>query len=327
MQIVLITGAFGFVGTNLSAHLANQGFEVWALDIAGAGSSGAYRRNFTWEGLEKIPWPEIDAVIHLAGKAHDTRHTSAAHTYFEINAGLTRRVLDAWKAGLTSNMPGADTAEPGTSHRRRFILFSSVKAVADTVDGVLTEAATPAPRTPYGESKLAAEEIVQQHRQDGFCPYILRPCMIHGPGNKGNLNLLFQVATRGLPWPLGAFENRRSFASVVNVCAVVAGLMEGRAMPGVYQVADDEALSTNALIGLMAETLGRQPRILKLPRAGIRGMARIGDWLHLPLNSERLRKLTESYVVSNAKIRRALGWERMPVAAREGLRATFEALR
>jgi len=135
------------------------------------------------------------------------------------------------------------------------------------------------------------------------------------------------VVRKGVPWPLGAFENRRSFASIGNVCAVVEGLLTGDAAAGVYQVADDEALSTNELIRLMAETLGRRPKILKIPAAAIRGAARIGDWLHLPLDSERLKKLTESYVVSNEKIKRALGWERMPVAAREGLRLTFEALR
>ena len=327
MQRVLITGAYGFAGTNLSAYLADQGVEVWALDVARAGTRGVYRRDFTWDGLAAVPWAQVDTVIHLAGKAHDTRRTSEAQSYFEINAGLTRRVLDAWKAGSVGGAPGGSETASGSLRSRIFILFSSVKAVADAVDGVLTEEATPAPRTPYGESKLAAEAIVQQHRQAGFRPYILRPCMIHGRGNKGNLNLLFKIAARGLPWPLGACENRRSFASVGNVCAVVAGLLEGRTEPGVYQVADDEALSTNELIRLMAETLGRRPRILKIPTAAIRGVARVGDWLHLPLDSERLKKLTESYVVSNEKVKRALGWERMPVDAREGLRVTLEALR
>ena len=352
MQRVLITGAYGFAGTNLSAYLADQGVEVWALDVARAGTRGVYRRDFTWDGLETIPWTQVDAVIHLAGKAHDTRRTSEAQIYFEINAGLTRRVLDAWKAGSTADAPGGGEATAGSPRRRIFILFSSVKAVADAVDGVLTEATVPAPQTPYGQSKLAAEREVlkfgsskvresvtadgaNQANNNNFRTlelhnlrtYILRPCMIHGPGNKGNLNLLCRAVSKGIPWPLGAFDNRRSFASVGNVCAVVAGLLEGRAGPGVYQVADDEALSTNELIRLMAETLGRRPKILKIPAAAIRGAARIGDWLHLPLDSERLKKLTESYVVSNEKIKRALGWERMPVAAREGLRLTFEALR
>ena len=51
------------------------------------------------------------------------------------------------------------------------------------------------------------------------------------------------------------------------------------------------------------------------------------DALHLPLNPERLRKLTEDYVSSNAKIKKALGVERMPVDARKGLQRTLESFK
>ena len=82
--------------------------------------------------------------------------------------------------------------------------------------------------------------------------YILRPNMIHGPEKKGNMNLLFKIQQTGLPWPLGAFENKRSFCSVDNLLFVVQQLIEKDIEPGIYQVADDEALSTNELIRLMA---------------------------------------------------------------------------
>jgi nucleoside-diphosphate-sugar epimerase len=209
-----------------------------------------------------------------------------------------------------------------------FILFSSVKAVADRVEGALTEDAAPAPQTPYGRSKLEAEGAVLSavgSRQSALRYYILRPCMIHGPGNKGNLNLLFGLVRRGLPWPLGAFENRRSFASINNVCAAVEALLSGGAEPGVYQVADDEALSTNELVALMAESLGRRAHIWRIPARLVRAVARAGDLLRLPLTSERLKKLTESYVVSNERLKRALGWQVMPVRAREGMRKTLES--
>lgn len=149
--------------------------------------------------------------------------------------------------------------------------------------------------------------------------------MIHGPGNKGNLNLLYGVVRKGIPWPLGAFENRRSFASVGNVCAVVEGFLTGDAPSGIYQVADDEALSTNQVIGLISEALGRRARIWHISETLVRAVARAGDVLRLPLNSERLKKLTESYVVSNEKVKRALGWKVMPVSAREGMRKTIES--
>ena len=97
MQIVLITGAFGFVGTNLSRYLAERGCEVWALDTAHfAHATGhVYERVFTWDALSEIPLKRVDAVVHLAGKAHDTKNTSAPEQYFTINLGLTKKIVNA----------------------------------------------------------------------------------------------------------------------------------------------------------------------------------------------------------------------------------------
>jgi len=149
--------------------------------------------------------------------------------------------------------------------------------------------------------------------------------MIHGPGNKGNLNLLFKIQQKGLPWPLGAFENKRSFCSIDNLLFVVQQLIEKDIEPGIYQVADDEALSTNELINIMAASQNKKARIWNIPVGLIETIARFGDIIHLPLNSERLKKLTESYQVSNQKIKKALGIEKMPVTAVDGLRRTFES--
>ena len=149
--------------------------------------------------------------------------------------------------------------------------------------------------------------------------------MIHGPGNKGNLNLLYKLVQKGLPWPLGAFENKRSFTSIDNLSYIINQLIEKDIEPGIYKVADDEALSTNELIRLIALAQKRKPRIWNISKKMISLSARIGDVLHLPLNSERLKKLTESYLVSNQKIKKALGIEKMPVKAEEGMKKTFES--
>ncbi len=318
MGRVLITGAFGFVGTNLSAYLAGKGHEAWALDVAAAVRTASaparhFYRVFTWEELERVPWREIGAVVHLAGKAHDTRNVSDPQSYFDVNAGLTDKIVRR----LVVSAPARPVP---------FILFSSVKAAADSVAGVLTEDAAPDPQTPYGRSKLEAERLVRDaaaSRPEALAGYLLRPCMIHGPGNKGNLNLLYHVVRKGVPWPLGAFDNRRSFAAIGNVCAVVESLLAGIAEPGIYQIADDAALSTNELIALMAEALGRSTQVWNVPPGWVRRAARCGDALRLPFNSERLKKLTESYVASNQKIKAALGWDQMPVPACEGMRLTL----
>ena len=153
----------------------------------------------------------------------------------------------------------------------------------------------------------------------------MRPCMIHGPGNKGNLNLLYGVVSKGIPWPLGAFENRRSFTSIGNLQEVIKGLLTKDVASGIYNMGDDEALSTNELIEVICGALGKKARIWRLPEGLMLFAARVGDWLHLPLNLERLRKLTENYVVPNAKIKAALGMTEMPVRAVDGLRETIKS--
>lgn len=309
---ILLSGAFGFVGTNLSNWLAARGHRLLALDVAQRQSS-AYTEFRTWSELDRFDWATIDAVIHLAGKAHDTSHTANAQAYFDINVGLTQRIFEQFRF----------------TRVKTFIYFSSVKAVADRVpEGSLTEETTPAPRTPYGQSKLAAECYLQSASLEADRRlYILRPCMIHGPGNKGNLSLLYSFARHGLPYPLAAFDNRRSFTSVENLCHAVEGLLWRIPPSGIYQIADDEPVSTNALMVLIAESLGRQARSWRLDPDLIRWCARIGDRLHLPLNSERLGKLTESYVVSNQKLRHALGLTHLPVTAEDGLRKTLATFR
>ena len=321
---ILITGIHGFVGSNLVVALREH-HTLYGLDIIAPEKEGIVR-TFSWSDIETTSFPmqhlpQFDAIIHLAGKAHDTKNRSAAQVYFDINTGLTRKAFDFFLE----------------SKAKKFIFFSSVKAAADSVVGeMLTEDVIPAPVGPYGESKIEAENYILSKLKvengdwktdlyNGKQVYILRPCMIHGPGNKGNLNLLYNVVRKGIPWPLGAFENRRSFTSVDNLCYVLEGLLTKEVASGIYHIGDDEALSTNELIALMCEAMGRKPHIWKLNRRMMEGCAALGTLLHLPLNTERLRKLTENYVVSNEKIKSALGIERMPVRAADGIMKTIKS--
>lgn len=357
MARVLITGSSGFVGQNLATFLANRKHQLWSLDrvarpavdtesvpsasVPSASVPSAsvdstvsadpgeplpqpspFTASVSWDELDRIPWSNLDAIVHLAGKAHDTKNVSDPQAYFTINAGLTQRLIDRITA--TSR----DASSP-----IKFVLFSSVKAAADSVSGELTEDFPPDPMTPYGQSKLEAERIVTAAAQSHpglILPYLLRPCMIHGPGNKGNLNLLYSLVRKGIPWPLGAFDNRRSFVSIDNVCHVVEALLDHDTPthgtpPGTYNLADDEPISTNRLIGLIAEALGRKPHVWRCPAPLVRAAAMAGDRLRLPLNRERLQKLTESYVVSNRKIKAALGWDRFPLPAEAGISLTLRS--
>lgn len=306
------------MGSNLVEYLKRE-HEIYGLDIVALEKDGIIK-TFSWDELESLPL--IDAIIHLAGKAHDTKSKSAAEVYFKVNTGLTQKIFDFFMA----------------SEAKKFVFFSTAKAAADRVEGVLTEDVAPSPVGPYGESKIMAEEYILQIlkqvqndaegvQADKKDVYILRPCMIHGPGNKGNLNLLYSVVRKGIPWPLGAFENRRTFTSIENICFAVSGLLTKEVPSGIYNMGDDEALSTNELIEEICKSLGKKARIWRLPKGLMTGLAKVGGWLHLPLNPMRLQKLTENYVSSNAKIKAALGVDKMPVDARDGLQRTLESFR
>ncbi len=302
---ILITGIHGFVGSNLVAALCKCN-TIYGLDIISPVKEGV-SYTFSWDDLDNGIIPRVDAIIHLAGKAHDTKNKAASEVYFKVNTGLTQKIYDFFL----------------TSSARKFIFFSTAKAAADKVEGILTEEVLPAPVGPYGESKIKAEEYIQAHPAPAKQVYILRPCMIHGPGNKGNLNLLYSVVEKGIPWPLGAFENKRTFTSIDNLSYVISGLLTRDVPSGIYNMGDDEALSTNELIEAICESLGKKAHIWKLSKGLMNGVAKVGGMLHLPLYPERLQKLTENYISSNAKIKAALGIEQMPVRAMDGLKKTL----
>jgi len=291
MRSIFLTGSSGFVGKYLKSYFYNQYFF------------------FDHKSNSNINISQ-EVVVHLAGKAHDLKNTSNAEEYYIVNTDLTKLLFDSFIE----------------SDAKVFIILSSVKAVADDLECELTEEYIPNPITHYGKSKLLAEQyILSKQIPEGRRIYILRPCMIHGPGNKGNLNLLYKMVIKGLPWPLGAFENKRSFCSIDNLCFIIKELIDNEQIPsGVYNIADDEVFSTNELIRLIAKSQGKKSFIWDTPKFIIKSISKLGDVFRLPLNTERLSKLTENYVVSNQKLKKAIN-KPLPVSAREGLLKTFNS--
>ena len=279
-----MTGSHGFVGTNL-VEAFESSYQI-----------------IRWNVREDKPLPECDVVIHLAGLAHDTKHTTESEKYFSVNTDLTKKMYERFLA----------------SSAKKFIFFSSIKAQ----DG----------NTAYARSKKAAEDYILKKFRDESLRYstkkvyILRPCMIHGPGNKGNLNLLVKWVRKGLPWPLADFDNKRSFASMGNVSYIVDRLLCSEVKSGTYNICDDETVSTNELTELICECLGKKAHLWRIPKGLMSGLARLGDVFQLPLNTERLGKLTENCIVDNSKIKHALGIEALPIIAREGLIQTIQSM-
>ena len=106
---------------------------------------------------------------------------------------------------------------------------------------------------------------------------------------------------------------------------IIKELIERADIPsGAYNVADDIPLSANGVFSILAESQNRKANIWKVSKELIQSLTKLGDVLRLPLTNERLQKLTESYVVSNQKIKSAIGKD-LPISAKDGLLKTFNS--
>jgi nucleoside-diphosphate-sugar epimerase len=302
---VLVVGSTGFVGQNFIEFLEkNPDYQFTSLDRK---LSKQKHKQCTWNDLGIIDLVSFDVIFYFTGKAHDVKNTSDDSAYFEINVGLLERFL---KASQEADFQG------------KFVFLSSVKAVADVVNGILDEDTTPDPKTAYGKSKLEAEQLILNSylAKNAF---ILRPCMIHGKGNKGNLNLLHQFVSKGIPNILASYDNERSLLNIDNLIFVFEKIIQNRLKSGVYQVSDEGVISTSGIMRVISKTLNKKPLEIKVPKFLIKTIAKIGDVLPLPINSERLQKLTENYRVSNKKLVQNLG-QPLPVDLERGLENTLK---
>jgi nucleoside-diphosphate-sugar epimerase len=306
MNSISITGYNGFIGKNLINALDKYG--LVGVDL---NNGHLVDEHIYWEEINNLK--DVDCIIHLAGKAHDTENNKDLKEYYEVNVGLTQKIFQVFLHSKAS----------------KFIYLSSVAAVTDSLPAgdVLKEEATPNPLTHYGKSKFEAEKYIrEQSLPKGKRVYILRPSMVHGPGNRGNLPLLFKFLQKGFPWPLGAYKNKRTFTYIGNLIFVIQQLLEKDIEPGTYQIVDDESVSTNDLVGIIMASLNKTVRILNIPPFLINLLAKVGDFIGLPINSFRLKKLTTSFEVSNKRIKNALGIEKMPYKAIEGLKMSINEL-
>lgn len=290
MKSIFLTGSSGFVGKNLISRFKNK-YEIFR-----------FKRNSKININQNI-------VIHLAGIAHDTSKNLDSKIYYETNTEFTKKIFNEFIK----------------SEARDFIFLSSVKAVRDSYSEILDENVKEIPKSDYGKSKLLAEKYIMSMKvPDGKRVLILRPCMIYGEGNKGNLNLLFKLVSKNIPWPLGSFNNKRSVCSIYNlIFAIEEFIINNNFSPGIYNISDNDPVSINEIIKLMFESKSKKPLIFKVPKIIIYILAMIGDYMPIPLNSERLEKLSSNYIVSNKKILTAIKKE-LPENTKSALIRTFK---
>jgi nucleoside-diphosphate-sugar epimerase len=243
---ILVTGASGFVGNFLLAALRDAGHEVRA----------ASRSRVEQQGIDYVLAPElgpdadwghallgVDAVVHLAGRAHVPSKNADAETeeiYFRINTEGTRALAEqAAAAGV-----------------KQFVFLSSCHAVAAESGEILNAETTPRPVSAYGRSKLEAERAAREALLNKACAWtILRPPLVYGRGNKANFGLLLKLVSSGIPLPLALVQNRRSFIYLENlVDVIVACLGNPKAFGKTYLPSDGEDVSTPELIRKIAKS-------------------------------------------------------------------------
>lgn len=291
-----IIGSSGFVGKHLMNYFGTQ-----ALGIS------------LRKPNKDVHFQKCNILINLVGKAHDHKGDATEEEYFRVNFEMVKDIFASFLA----------------SNAKMLIHMSSIAATEELESHLpLTEDDTPNPTSWYGQSKRKAEEwLMGQDLPSGKKLIIIRPPMIHGEGDKGNLGLLYKIVSKGLPYPLGSFDNKRSFISVTNLSFIIGQLIQNKdGIPsGIYHVADDQATSTNEIIRIINRVLGRKPKIWNVPAACIKFIARVGDRFNLFFNSIKLKKMTSDLTVSNEKIKGVLRITDLPSTATEGLEKTIHS--
>lgn len=309
MPRVLVTGANGFLGRPLCAYLTERGHAAAAaVRSRGAGVAPGIDVFVTGDLAASPDLSEVlsgvQAVVHLAGRAHVMRETSVdpEAAFHRANVDATRHL--AQQAALAGV--------------RRLVFLSSVKVNGErTSDRPFTEADPPAPEDAYGRSKWAAERVLAEIAlATGLDVVVMRPPLVYGPGVKGNFLRLLRLADKAVPLPLASVRNRRSLVSVWNLCSLIEVSISHPAAAGeTFLASDQQDLSTPDLIRALGEGLGRPSRLLPVPPPLIRGAGRLFG------RGALVARLLDSLRVDSAKATRLLGW-RPAVSAGEGLRRT-----
>lgn len=308
MNRILVTGANGFVGRALSRALLADGHVVTGLvRRAGGCIDGVSEWRFEgrdFAGLADVDWPKLDCVVHLAARVHVMDDTAAdpEAAFRAANVDGALRVAEAaWRHGV-----------------RRFVLVSSVKAIAECDDGVpLSESTQARPADPYGRSKRDAELALRKFGDEsGLDVVIVRPPLVYGPEVRANFLRMLDIVSRGVPLPFGSVTARRSVVYLENLAdALRCCATDPRAAHGCFHVADDDAPSVAALLRMVGAALGRPARLLPFPEAWLRILGRVTG------RSAQVDRLVGSLQLDTGHIRRQLGWQ-PPHTTREGLAAT-----
>lgn len=265
---VLITGATGYLGSATVRRLVDAGHTITAM---------CRRADPSWPA-SVTPWvvPDlcaldtgagqrlagVDCVIHCAARVHVLKDRSS-NPLDEFRKVNVRATLNLAELAVAAGVP-------------RFVFISSIGVNGDSSgDQAFRAEDAPEPVTPYAVSKWEAEQaLLQLAVRTGIQVIALRPPLIYGRDAPGNFALLCKAVSSGLPLPLGALRQQRSFMSLDNMVDLLAHLVQmTTARSGVYLVSDGQDVSTSDFIRLIAMSMGRRCLLLPVPEVLLEALA------------------------------------------------------
>jgi nucleoside-diphosphate-sugar epimerase len=311
MKSILLTGATGFIGRSLLRRLLENDSYVPIAAVRSndielpPGTQKVTVADITpltdWSGVLS----GVDVVIHAAGLAHILKQGSdnSLQEFRRINVdGSLNLASQAAKAGV-----------------RRFVFISSIGVAGNESVQPFTEQDDPHPETPYAISKLEAEQgLCEIARQTGLEVVTIRPPLVYGPNAPGNFGRLARLTSKGLPLPLAAIENLRSFVSVDNLVDLIACCISHPAAANqIFNVSDGEDLSTPELLRLIGSMSGTPARLISFPVSLLKlAAALIGK-------RTECQSLCGSLQIDISCAKTLLEWE-PPTSVEEAMRRAFQ---
>ena len=305
---ILVTGANGFIGSNLCVFLKEKGYSVRATvrnnvcDISGVDEYiqvGDINESTNWQQA----LVGVDTVVHLAARVHIMNDSGAnsLDAFRKVNVlGTERLARMAVKAGV-----------------KRFIFISSVKVNGEGASRPYTENDLPKPQDAYSISKMEAEQaLIRIAVETGLQTVILRLPLVYGPGVKANFKNLIKITV--FPLPFKGINNQRSFIYLGNlVDAISTCIIHPKAIGETFMVSDGQDISTPDLIKMIAFVMNKKPILFSLHPSILNALCKITG------KAKEMEKLTGNLFIDSSKIRNLLGWK-PPFTLEEGIKETVK---
>lgn len=295
MSLIVLTGTTGYIGQNLTKYFNSKSKKNKSISL----------RFQNWHKMMPL---ETETIIHLAAINLNPQDSAFDEEYFRVNTELTSKLFRYF---LNSNA-------------KTFIFLSTTELIDKHTTDV-TENSKVNPTNPFLQSKLDAEQFVlKQDLPEGKRAIILRVATVYGRETKSTLHDTFSFCKR-FPWFFGVFDTKQSFCNIDNLTEIIAQISENTGVPsGIYNVADNEPISSIQLVNWIAAVFDKKAKIIKVPKGILNLFAKIGDMLNWEFNSNKLFELSHSRIVNGNKIKAALDKNKMPVETEIAVLKTIE---